>query len=316
MKKLIPAIVLLLISAVVMSTASYAWFSMNNKVSVTGMEIKTKVSSNLLIAADTLDSTGKKNDSLFASELNQVVKGFVEPVSTADAKTFFYTIDAKADGSKNHDVNSSGYAFVQYNASAAASGATADNFGDLFSQTYGVTKSDATAFTGDVNKAVPYVDYVFQLKATNTETSPRNIAVTKIQLQYKGSEDNVQKAYRVAFFVEDITTGTATAAPVGSAAILPISSAANFDGKVVNGTTSYVDANYATDGVLASVDNGAIKYYKVVVRLWLEGQDTTCNTGTFMALNSEWELGVELQLTSGTGVNSIKKIDSNATLLG
>ena len=76
-KKLIPALALLLVSAVLMSTASYAWFSMNNKVTVTGMEVKTQVSSNLLIAKDTLENTQKLTDEQFTTEIEQVVKGIL-----------------------------------------------------------------------------------------------------------------------------------------------------------------------------------------------------------------------------------------------
>ena len=36
-RKLIPAVVMLLVSAVLMSTASFAWFSMNKQVTATGM---------------------------------------------------------------------------------------------------------------------------------------------------------------------------------------------------------------------------------------------------------------------------------------
>ncbi|MGM9631772.1 MAG: hypothetical protein ACI3XL_01600 [Eubacteriales bacterium] len=49
MKKLIPAFALLLISAVVLSTASYAWFSMNTSVSATGMTINAQVDSKFLV---------------------------------------------------------------------------------------------------------------------------------------------------------------------------------------------------------------------------------------------------------------------------
>ena len=40
--KLIPAFVMLLVSAVLMSTASFAWFAMNTTVEATGMEVKAK----------------------------------------------------------------------------------------------------------------------------------------------------------------------------------------------------------------------------------------------------------------------------------
>ncbi len=48
-RKLIPALVMLLVSAVLMSTASYAWFSMNKSVDVTGMQITANSDSTYLI---------------------------------------------------------------------------------------------------------------------------------------------------------------------------------------------------------------------------------------------------------------------------
>ena len=53
MKKLIPAIVMLLISALLLSTATFAWFSMNNKVTVTGMQVKATTGPSLVISGST-----------------------------------------------------------------------------------------------------------------------------------------------------------------------------------------------------------------------------------------------------------------------
>jgi hypothetical protein len=48
-KKLIPALALLLVSLVLVSTASYAWFSMNTQVTATGMQVNTKSNSTFLL---------------------------------------------------------------------------------------------------------------------------------------------------------------------------------------------------------------------------------------------------------------------------
>ena len=50
MRRLIPAIAMLLVSAVMLSTASFAWFTMNESVTATGMQVKAKASGNLLIS--------------------------------------------------------------------------------------------------------------------------------------------------------------------------------------------------------------------------------------------------------------------------
>ncbi|MGI6716577.1 MAG: hypothetical protein ACOX3X_05195 [Eubacteriales bacterium] len=49
-KKIIPALVMLLVSAVLLSTASYAWFSMNTQVTATGMSVTAKAPTSLLIS--------------------------------------------------------------------------------------------------------------------------------------------------------------------------------------------------------------------------------------------------------------------------
>jgi hypothetical protein len=49
-KKIIPALVMLLVSAVLLSTASYAWFSMNTTVTATGMSVTVQVPDSLQIS--------------------------------------------------------------------------------------------------------------------------------------------------------------------------------------------------------------------------------------------------------------------------
>ena len=58
-RKLIPAIAMLLISAVMMSTASFAWFSMNTTVSATGMQIEAKSDQTFLIISASKTTAGE-----------------------------------------------------------------------------------------------------------------------------------------------------------------------------------------------------------------------------------------------------------------
>ncbi len=56
-KKLIPALCMLLVSAVLVGTSTYAWFSMNDKVTVTGLEVKAKTDQvYLLISKDNTEA--------------------------------------------------------------------------------------------------------------------------------------------------------------------------------------------------------------------------------------------------------------------
>ena len=61
-RKLIPALALLIVSAVLMSTASYAWFSMNTQVTATGMEVTAKSNSTYLLI-DNVDNASTKTTS-------------------------------------------------------------------------------------------------------------------------------------------------------------------------------------------------------------------------------------------------------------
>ena len=57
-KKLIPALCMLLISAVLMGTSTYAWFSMNESVTASGMQVTAKSNSTYLLITNTKDATG------------------------------------------------------------------------------------------------------------------------------------------------------------------------------------------------------------------------------------------------------------------
>lgn len=52
-KKLIPALCMLLVSAVMLGSTTFAWFSMNNKVTATGMQVTAKANTQFLVISDT-----------------------------------------------------------------------------------------------------------------------------------------------------------------------------------------------------------------------------------------------------------------------
>lgn len=62
MRRLIPAIAMLLVSAVMLSTASFAWFTISTEAQATGMTVSAKASSSLLIinASEGTDSAETK----------------------------------------------------------------------------------------------------------------------------------------------------------------------------------------------------------------------------------------------------------------
>lgn len=77
MKKLFPALCLLLVSATLLGTSTYAWFSMNTKVTASNMEIKATASKNLLITKTSAAATDYS-----ASVDMSISKTTLVPVST------------------------------------------------------------------------------------------------------------------------------------------------------------------------------------------------------------------------------------------
>lgn len=287
-RKLIPALALLLVSAVLMSTASYAWFSMNTKVTVTGMKVTTKVGSNVMIAATNTEES-------YTLGLDQTKTGLLEPVSTIDAVTYYYTAttNVSADGK------------------AVSAAYTSYTPGDAFDINYGVNDTTSEA------DALGYIDYSFYLKATNADASAKKLVMSTCNITYAGSAIS-DKAWRVALFVKSTATATdvtdATAAVEANLiTILKPSGAAYFDGTAVSGADAKATVSTKIDDaatVDASVASGATVYYKVVVRLWLEGEDTNCKNDTYAALTKDFRLDLAFQLQADDGVTVLGSVGS------
>lgn len=324
-RKLLPAAGMLAVSASMLATSTYAWFTMNREVTVTGMTMHTKVSENLLIANDTIDSTAVKADSAFNNSLVQLVDGLIEPVSTVNGKNFFYTAGTNVQGN-GAVLNKTWAAYNPDNRSG-------------FATEYALTGDDATA-------AVGYVDYVYQLKAINGSTASE-IRLTGLDLTYGGNGDNGQKATRIAVFAEDLgykTGADPTSHLKGTAegysgtafnngpdvlkAIYTPNGAANFSkaegesatlNDAVSATDERADVTYNEKFVLP-VGTNQTQYYKIVVRVWLEGEDTTCNNTTFMDLTDKWSVDMKWDFvataTADSGDNAKVNVITSAVSTG
>ncbi len=313
MKKLVPAAGMLALSASMLATSTYAWFTMNKTVNVTGMEVRTKVGDNLLISHVTGNGVAKNAENTFITTDNTSIKAWLQPVSTntAAANNFWYTLDAKADGSKLTAATN----YLDYDSVGLGAATDATNFANKFSQDYGVTKSEVTGFgatTSPNNAAVGYVDYTFQLKAVNTNSSAQEIHLTQLDLLYDGTEAPVENAFRVAVFCEpEATTHTDdsdyfAAGGTSLKKMYKTTSATYFTAKSgasaadgVTAITTFADET-SSDNKLASVPGDTTAYYNVVVRLWIEGEDTSCNSTTFAELTNKWSLNLRVDLGTPT----------------
>jgi len=300
-KQLAAAIAMTLVATVALGSSTYAWFTMNKEVSVTGMEVHTMVGDNLLISPDVLTSVEVNDEDTFKTAMDvSLVDAFLEPVSTINGDDFFYTSTYNVGGDGNALDKT---AYIDYDTDGLAE---ATGYANAFNKNYGIATATGTAEA--------YKDYVFQLKANNTDTSAtKYINLTNITLtQGAVSETASLQAFRTAVFVEDLDDGTTDpAGTIGTLlTILSEEGAAAGedyfdDGKAVNSVNSLdVVEELNTAAVIGTVGAGETKYFKVVVRIWLEGEDENCNNSVFNTLRDKWALNLTIKLEDA---------DTNAT---
>lgn len=302
--KLVPAIAMLLISAIMLSTATFAWFSMNNRVQITGMTLKTKVSSNLLVSETNV------SDSTFTTALEQSRSAYLEPASTVNGSSFYYTVNAKADGSAIGE-------WTAYNEGTALTAtdtfANKENYDPAFNSKYAFTTANPTSATQWAN-AYAYIDYDFYLKATSTEASQK-VAMTFCNLLYNGKPIGTEKAWRVAVFASapsDTVDGTGAASTLKTI-LAPTGAAYQKSGEAVTSTSTTANvSNLGTAATIATLNAGDVKYFHVVVRLWLEGEDKTCTNQTFASLTNAYSLSVDFVLSTFDGVINLQSVAGQA----
>ncbi len=328
-KKLLPAAGSLLISAAMLGTSTYAWFTMNKEVQVTGMQMKTKVGSNLLISTTNLDAD------YTSKTLSQTRKALLEPTSTINGTTgsFFYTVDALANG----DAVSDNYTLYNEDQTLANATAGKPKYDDNFNAAYKLGSGTAGTFANAAALAMTdsqdgaaygYIDYTFYLKATSNgtaSTTAQQLRMTECDLDYNdgaldnsgsvGKKDGPDRAWRIAVFVSDITVtkpgnGRVDADVAATAdnqkGLLSLADAAYQTTTGGNQAVSSLSGlgtvvNKGTSGVILDTinTNNATKYYKVTVRLWLEGEDTTCTSETYATLTNKYSLDLAFELSDG-----------------
>ena len=163
-RKLIPALAMLVVSATMTSTASYAWFSMNRTVSATGMQVQAVAPVNLQISTDDANYSNA-----ITSYLN--VEGKLMPASTTNATTFYAV--KEGTGPVINDGN----------------GGTVDSTSDVVFQEVDKAVTDADGY---------YVDYTFYLQLTSPVDQDTKIYLSN--LTFTEATKDLNQAARVALF--------------------------------------------------------------------------------------------------------------------
>lgn len=241
-RKLIPALAMLIVAAVVMSTASYAWFTMSRNVTATGMEVAVTAPNNLVIAG----SENSTYTEFSATGKTLVADAEVVPASTSNAKDFFVV-----DGS---GVNANG----SYN----------DN-----------TKFKAGSAFATAGTAGAYVDFRFDIKTEGTEAI--DVWVKACSVKTETTADKTKPVRFAVLNASAVGTAATNATVVGQYKPVA-AAANFGGNVLSAATPATATAAYKTPAAaLSSETNGSFQLAStgsttIYIRVWYEGQDTAC----------------------------------------
>lgn len=325
-KKLIPAVAMLTTSAVMLSTATYAWFTMSREVEVTGIKLTATTPQTIEISlgkattGNTLtagqEATAPGTDETLWSHTaatGSVYKDFGKliPASSVNGSDMFYTVKATDNGKKVSDVDN------PFNKATTAAG-------------WEFKDDDKSAETGDVVTAADkdgsgyYLDIPVWFRTTSSTEVKLGVKATFENTADKADEE-IYKAARVSII--DAKTAKATNGSSGVIASsdavyynegskAAVKAAAATEDAAYGKVTSVVQCDVNTDKQVTNATNattvakvtpvasGKTGYGDVTqyyIRVWLEGEDEACwnaNAGQDFQINLKF---YDLSNT-GTGV--------------
>lgn len=329
MKKLVPAAGMLAISATMLATSTYAWFTMNKEVQVVGMEMKAHSEEGLLINEVATATDKNWDEQAQGKGTPQLIS--LRPASSHNLTTFWHANSKKSSdeaglGDDNDNtviISGSGDEAVLYKnvtsikdhevvtSGDAAGGSQAETHVYFDDASFGANNTgDDTYDDGEGY----YVKYTYYLKSSKSDSA---LTVNDLQAQVKavktdGSEDKaLDNALRVG--VKYGNTGMKIFAPVKNAVASPNGTATTGpstsysvtnDANGSAGTsvapvvasatgefTAYTQINTSAETIPAVTQNGSPVY----VYVWFEGEDVNCMSDNITAALAAYDITVNFK---------------------
>lgn len=265
MMKLVPAFIMLLVSAILVSTASYAWFSMNTQVKATGMQIQAKSEGGIVISNE---SGSDWNSSATASH-NSVA--YLIPVSTSDVATWFHN---KSDDANSAKANQAADTYTTVSSDAKWKNVSGVQFIDIDNDDVLDTEENAYFL---LNK--------FYIKSSAEAINPATLKINKVTATGASTSANLDASLRVAI---KIGNSVYIYAPVTGATLsynvahdTAVTATASSGSGIVNTTATGV-ANIPDNTATIAGDNTTTpvipKAVEASVYIYFEGEDLNCKS--------------------------------------
>lgn len=280
-RKIIPALIAVLASLVVVSTATFAWFSMNTRVSGTDINLVTTAPTNMQISTDLTNwSDGTISNTASLSGYS--------PSSTTNGKDFF-ALSTTEGLDVRGGIASSGSTLKFGSVGRVVTGATyyaaiplyirATEEPDrtelhLYLETFDVIPINVAGSSG--------ISYYETLANKLAKTC--RISITQVTSENEVVADGFGGTGVITVNNDGTLSGVGAAGTITESAavvykydtvteVSPVS-AANSSGTVVLGADGAIPAGDETDCFIVDASGG--KYATIIVRIWLEGQHENC----------------------------------------
>lgn len=295
-KRIIPAVAMFALSAVMLTSSTYAWFTMSKEVNMTGLSMSATANSGMEIALASVNDSGGISDahpgdtdaekgwtsSVVVGQYYSDI-GKLRPASSTNGERLFYATDASDRGTTANN----------YKEIVLTDNSNNYNMAVVTKRNQLSTNTDITS-TGDVGY---YVDIPVYLRTNKTGGEAESI-YCKMKIQkmddagnISASEsDDLYKAVRIAFIKSD---GSSTGKIFGVDDTYYNGGAANDEGEGKRGsvtvekscvtvTGAFTDINGEDTGLTispaaAGETHGHLDFK---VRVWIEGESFYCSDST------------------------------------
>ena len=297
-RKLLSAIASLLISAAMLSTSTYAWFTMNKEVEVRNLTVQAKAEGGLLIA-ETVNGVWDEAANTLAETDDAKVALF--PTSTANTNGWYHATSksaanaANASQSSASELKSEGYTELELTSEeiqAAVAGSNSKK--DVY-----YVDSSETGY--DEADAKYYVKYVYYLKTSTEGTTnlgltsgSQNVNISVVSVEGNENSTDLNKAMRVGV---EIGGKFYIFAPIAGATGTYFVNATT-ETTAIDSSASTHDTPMSIATALTSLPGMNGDPTPVYIYMWYEGEDENCKSENVTATLDELTVKVEFKLVT------------------
>lgn len=297
-RKLISAIAMLAVSAAMLATSTYAWFTMNKEVEVRNLTVQAKAEGGLLIA-ETVNGVWDEAANTLAESDDAKVALF--PTSTANTSAWYHATSKSAANAANasqsgaSELKSEGYTELEL-ASEEIQAAVAGSNGKK--DVYYVDSGEAGYDEAD---AKYYVKYVYYLKTSTEGTTnlgltsgSQNVNISVVSVEGNENSTDLNKAIRVGI---EIGGKFYIFAPIDGATGTYFVNATT-ETTAINSSASTHDTPMSVATALTSLPGMNGDPIPVYIYMWYEGEDENCKSENVAATLDELTVKIEFKLVT------------------